>query len=120
MRSKTGFVGILLATLGLLLQPFPALSCSAFLVASDDLVLFGNNEDYWNPATRMWFVPGDDGSLGRDYFGYDDMLPLSPYTEWYENAIKFPWSPSARHHREHHGDKKYAEFAVDFVRGARE
>lgn len=75
MRSKTGFVGILLATLGLLLQPFPALSCSAFLVASDDLVLFGNNEDYWNPATRMWFVPGEDGSLGRVYFGYDDLLP---------------------------------------------
>jgi alpha-L-fucosidase len=48
---------------------------------------------------------------------YRDMLPLSPYTEWYENAIKFPWSPSARWHREHHGGRPYESFKDDFVAG---
>jgi alpha-L-fucosidase len=48
---------------------------------------------------------------------YDDLLPLSPYTEWYENAIKFPWSPSAAHHREHWDGRPYEAFKDDFVRG---
>ena len=72
---------------------------------------------HWTPASVPGFAPTEweINELARER--YDDMLPLSPYTEWYENAIKFPWSPSARHHREHHGDRPYAEFAADFERG---
>jgi hypothetical protein len=50
-------------------------ACTAFLVASDSGVLFGNNEDFWNPETRMWFVPAEEGQHGAVYFGFDDLSP---------------------------------------------
>ncbi|MEE8557156.1 MAG: alpha-L-fucosidase [Myxococcota bacterium] len=69
-----------------------------------------------------WSVPSVPGFAPREVdinellrTRYDDFLPLSPYSEWYENAIKFPWSPSARHHRETYGDRPYASFALDFI-----
>lgn len=67
--------------LALLGQPLPAGSCTAFVVVAENLVLLGNNEDYWNPATRMWFVPGEGATLGRVYFGYDDLLPQGGMNE---------------------------------------
>jgi alpha-L-fucosidase len=45
------------------------------------------------------------------------MQPLTPYSEWYENSIKFPWSPAARHHRETYGDRSYVSFADEFKAG---
>ena len=47
-------------------------ACSAFLVADENVVLFGNNEDYWNPLIKMWVIPGGDGEYGRVCFGYDN------------------------------------------------
>ena len=41
----------------------------------------------------------------------------SPYTEWYENSLRFPDSPVARHHRELYGDRPYAAFAADWEAG---
>ena len=38
-----------------------------------------------------------------------DALGWSPYTEWYENSLRFPDSPVARHHREVYGDRAYRE-----------
>jgi hypothetical protein len=40
-----------------------------------DMVLVGNNEDYYNPYTRIWFIPAANGQYGRVYFGYDDWRP---------------------------------------------
>lgn len=51
----------------------------------------------------------------RDH--YDDYVPCTPYTEWYENAIKFGWSPSARFHAEHYAGQPYAAFREPFERG---
>ena len=53
----------------------PALPCSAFLVVGSGLVLYGNNEDYWNPETRLWFVPATEERHGVMYLGYDDGFP---------------------------------------------
>ena len=44
-------------------------------------------------------------------------MALSPYAEWYENSLRFPDSPVARHHREAYGDRPYAAFAADFEAG---
>ena len=33
---------------------------------------FCNNEDWTNPATRIWFVPAGEGYYGCVYVGYDD------------------------------------------------
>ena len=66
-------------------------------------------------------VPGfatrehDITELLRDKPG--EMNALTPYTEWYENACKFPDSPAARHHREVYGNRPYAEFQAPFEKG---
>jgi len=54
----------------------------------------------------------DINELIRERF--DDFLPFSPYTEWYENALKFPDSPAAVHHRERYGERPYAAFEGDW------
>ena len=41
----------------------------------------------------------------------------SPYTEWYENSLRFPDSPVAEHHRATYGDKPYREFAAEWEAG---
>jgi alpha-L-fucosidase len=42
---------------------------------------------------------------------------MTPYTEWYENAIRVPESPSAAHHQEHWGGRPYADFRAAFEAG---
>jgi alpha-L-fucosidase len=42
---------------------------------------------------------------------------MTPYTEWYENALRVPESPSARHHAEHWAGRSYGEFRADFAAG---
>jgi alpha-L-fucosidase len=44
-----------------------------------------------------------------------DPLQFSPYTEWYLNSMKFPDSPTARHHAETYGaDTPYDAFREPF------
>ncbi len=49
--------------------------------------------------------------LREDYWR---MQPLSPYSEWYENSLRYPWSPVAKYHREHYGERPYAAFRDDW------
>jgi hypothetical protein len=67
-------------TMGLVIAPVVH-ACTAFLVAGESEVLFGNNEDFWNPATKMWFVPGEGGSYGGVFFGFDDLSPQGGMNE---------------------------------------
>ena len=59
----------------------PALPCTAFLVSRDGQVLMGNNEDYWNPEVRIWFVTAKEGRFGRVYLGYDNLYPQGGMNE---------------------------------------
>lgn len=61
--------------LSIALLTAPALPCSAFLVVGSGRVLFGNNEDYWDPDTRLWFVPAKEGRRGVLYLGYGNGFP---------------------------------------------
>ena len=65
----------------LLLLAAPAVPCTAFLVARDGEVLMGNNEDFWNPEVRIWFVPAKQGRLGCVYLGYDNLYPQGGMNE---------------------------------------
>jgi hypothetical protein len=49
-------------------------SCTIVMVAKGNLVLVGNNEDWKNPNTKMWFIPAEDGEYGRVCFGFDNMF----------------------------------------------
>src|SRR5687767_2709878 len=49
-----------------------ASACTIFILTDDRRALFCNNEDYSNPKTRIWFIPGESGRHGCVYFGFDD------------------------------------------------
>jgi len=72
---------------------------------------------HWVPASVPAFAP-TDVDIG-DLVASDEATPLAriPYSEWYENSLRFADSPVARHHREHYGHRPYASFADDFVAG---
>jgi uncharacterized protein (TIGR03435 family) len=63
------------------------LACTAFCAAGNGQVLVGNNEDWNNPRTKIWFVPATPGSFGRLYVGFDDLWPQGGMNEhglWFD------------------------------------
>lgn len=56
-------------------------ACTILTVTQDDIVLFGNNEDYSNPNTCYWVVPSQNGTYGGVYFGFDDFWPQGGVNE---------------------------------------
>lgn len=66
-RLKSLALALALATLA---GPFTR-PCTIFVLSDSEHVLFGNNEDWSNPKTRIWFVPGG-GRYGRVYLGFDN------------------------------------------------
>jgi hypothetical protein len=69
-RRALHTAGLVLSLLFLPAQVLQA--CTVFLVSGEGRVLAGNNEDYRNPFTRVWFVPAKDGAYGRVCFGFDN------------------------------------------------
>lgn len=49
-----------------------ARACTIFVLTDADRALFFNNEDWFNPVTRLWFVPAGKNYLGCAYFGFDN------------------------------------------------
>jgi hypothetical protein len=49
--------------------------CTTFYAYDGQVALGGNNEDFNNPLTFIWFVPASPGRFGRVYFGFDDYIP---------------------------------------------
>jgi len=47
-------------------------------------------------------------------------MVMTPYTEWYWNALRVPDSPTARFHATHYGDRPYTDFRDTFNEGLRE
>lgn len=72
---------------------------------------------HWTPASVPAFAPVDEdiGALLRS--AGPDALARTPYAEWYENSLRFPDSPVARHHRDTYGTRPYTEFARDWEAG---
>jgi hypothetical protein len=48
--------------------------CTVIYAADGQVALGGNNEDGFNPLTKIWFVPGSDGGYGSAWVGYDDLV----------------------------------------------
>lgn len=49
-------------------------ACTALYMKAGNKILAGNNEDFSNPETRIWFVPaGENGTYGRMLFGFNDL-----------------------------------------------
>jgi penicillin V acylase-like amidase (Ntn superfamily) len=57
------------------------------------VVLVGNNEDYNNPRTRVWFVPSNGKDAGRVYVGFDNMFPQGGMNDrglWFDGFATAP------------------------------
>jgi alpha-L-fucosidase len=69
----------------------------------------------------MFAIPGFAARLGSisDAFktDYDRAVAMTPYTEWYANAIKVPGTPSAEFHKATYGDAPYEAFKAPFLAG---
>jgi penicillin V acylase-like amidase (Ntn superfamily) len=51
------------------------LGCSLIKITVNGKTIVGNNEDFGNHDTRIWFEPGDKQHYGVVYVGYDDLFP---------------------------------------------
>ena len=72
---------------------------------------------HWTPASVPAFAP-IDVEIGELLASDDpDALSRVPYTEWYENSLRFPDSPVARHHAATYGNRPYSDFAADWEAG---
>ena len=72
---------VLIALLVVACGSSTANACTIFTVCHDDVVLFGNNEDYTNPKTHYWVIPAEEGKHGGVYFGFDDFIPQGGVNE---------------------------------------
>jgi hypothetical protein len=59
----------------------PLFACTVFYAAQGDMVLAGNNEDWMNPITKVWFEPAEKGTYGRVFFGFDNFYPQGGMNE---------------------------------------
>ncbi len=72
---------------------------------------------HWTPASVAGFAPTDQEIGPLLASGRRDALSETPYTEWYENSLRFPGSSVATHHAEVWGERPYTAFAADFEAG---
>lgn len=56
-------------------------ACSMFKITKGGKTMVGNNEDYWNPNTRMWFEQGGNSKFGAMYVGFDNLYPQGGMNE---------------------------------------
>lgn len=45
-------------------------ACSMFKITENGKTVVGNNEDYYNPVTKVWFRAGKEGQFGVVNFGF--------------------------------------------------
>jgi hypothetical protein len=86
--SAAGGLFVTLLSVGLLaLLPAPATpapsraepapsgaGCTVVYVADGETALGGNNEDFTNSLTKVWFIPGEAGAYGGVFVGYHDLV----------------------------------------------
>ncbi|MEZ5383538.1 MAG: alpha-L-fucosidase [Microthrixaceae bacterium] len=72
---------------------------------------------HWTPASVPGWAPTEleIGELLAS--GRANALAETPYTEWYENSLRFPGSSVSQHHADVHAGRPYAEFGDLFQAG---
>ena len=87
----------LAATAFVLSTSHPVDACTAFCARGNGRVLVGNNEDWNNPHTRVWFEPAEPGKFGRMFTGFDDLWPQGGMNErglWFDGFATPAIGPS--------------------------
>jgi len=75
---------------------------------------------HWVPASVPGFAPAGRDITELILSGEENPLSETPYSEWYQNSLRFPASSVSRFHRDHFGDRPYSAFAGDFEAAAAE
>ncbi|WP_216663668.1 MULTISPECIES: hypothetical protein [unclassified Lentimicrobium] len=71
MKNKN----VIILIIALLTISFQSHACSMFVIKKDGKVMVGNNEDFYNQNSRMWFEKGNKNEFGVVYVGFDDLWP---------------------------------------------
>ena len=71
LLTNPGFTAAVAGAL-LIAAPFRVNACTIFVLTDADRAFFFNNEDWFNPGTRLWFVPAAKDHLGCAYLGFDN------------------------------------------------
>lgn len=50
-------------------------ACTVYKITMNGKTFMGNNEDYWNGNTRIWFEKGKNGNYGCAYVGFAHLYP---------------------------------------------
>jgi hypothetical protein len=72
MKKMDRFWRVWVLVLALICPVQAAVACTIFVLADTKHTLFFNNEDYSNPATRIWFQPATTTYYGCAYLGFND------------------------------------------------
>jgi hypothetical protein len=57
------------------------MACTIFYAYDGKVAMGGNNEDWKDPETFMWFKPGGEGEYGRVIFGFGNAWPQGGVNE---------------------------------------
>lgn len=69
-----------ISVFGFILIP-NAFSCSMVKLTRNGKTIVGNNEDWFNPNTRIWFETRRNGGFGAMYVGFENMFPQGGMNE---------------------------------------
>jgi hypothetical protein len=72
---------IRLIVLFILIGYFQVQACSMYKITLYGKTFVGNNEDYWNPNTRVWFEKGNANGYGSVFVGLDNLFPQGGMNE---------------------------------------
>ena len=72
---------------------------------------------HWGLFAQPAFAPKLGSIVDSFKQDYDRAVALTPYTEWYANAIKIPGTPSAEFHQSEFNNCAYTDFKQNFVEG---
>lgn len=72
---------------------------------------------HWTPSSVAGWAPTDRTLVDILTSTAPDAFAEMPYTEWYQNSLRFPDSSVSRHHRDVWGNRPYEEFADGFRAG---
>jgi len=79
--TKLAILGILIFLTTLGVSSTTVFACTMFKITENGKTIVGNNEDWSNPHTRIWFEVGRENEFGVAYVGFNDMNPQGAFNE---------------------------------------
>lgn len=74
IKHRTIGANAILIIIGLFISHH-GMSCSVFKITKNGKTIVGNNEDFYNPSTKIWFTPKDEHQkYGVAHVGFDNMF----------------------------------------------